>query len=105
MGLDSAFSIHIEARVFDELDATIFYYNSQKTNLGLHFYKEVKKTFGVLQKNPFFQIRYRNIRCIPLKKFPFLVHYFIDEETKKITILAVINTHQNPDSTYTAEER
>ena len=33
---------------------------------------------------------------MPLKKFPYLVHYFVNEESNTVEILAVISTHRNP---------
>jgi len=35
---------------------------------------------SVLQKNPFFAIRYSNVRCLPLsKKLPYMLNFTIDE--------------------------
>ena len=35
-----------------------------------------------------FQIKYKNVRIILLKKFPYHIHYLIDEVEKQIVILA-----------------
>lgn len=42
-----------------------------------------------------YQIRYRNLRGAPLKKFPFLIMYEIFKND--VIVHAVFNTHQNPD--------
>ena len=41
-------------------------------------------------------IRYKNVRCKPIKRFPYLITYTIDETTKSIAILRVFNTYQEP---------
>jgi len=37
---------------------------------------------------------------MPLKNFPSLIHFTVDEINKVVVIRAVINTYQNPDKTY-----
>jgi hypothetical protein len=74
----------------------IEWYNTQTTGLGKRFYLEVKKQFKILSKNPYFQIRYEDVRCLPLEKFPYMVHFIIDEEHKRVVILGVISTSRNP---------
>lgn len=73
----------------------IEWYNTQITGLGKRFYLDVKKQFKILSKNPYFQIRYENVRCLPLEKFPYMVHFIIVEERKQVVILGVISTSRN----------
>ena len=53
------------------------------------------KSFAVAF-SPFATVRYDNIRCAQVKKFPYLVHYHIDEIQGIVTIIAVYSTHRAP---------
>jgi hypothetical protein len=90
------FKIKIETEAYDDIQEGIVWYNQQKAGLGIKFHKEVKEFLEVLKTNPFFQIRYKNTRCLPLKKFPFMIHFTIDEENSIVTIRAIFHTSQNP---------
>jgi hypothetical protein len=79
-----------------DIQNEINYYNEQQKGLGKKFHSEVKHYFKAIKKKPFYQIRYNNIRCLPLKKFPIMIHYTVDEDLERITILAVINTYRDP---------
>jgi plasmid stabilization system protein ParE len=43
-----------------------------------------------------FQIKYKEVRTLLLKQFPYHIHYLIDENKKLIVILAVIHAYKNP---------
>ena len=87
------FKIEPSAKI--DIQEEIHYYNSKQKGLGKKFHSEIKKCFDSIRKSPAYQIRYSNIRCLPVKKFPSMIHYtFIDD---KIVIRAVINTYRNPE--------
>lgn len=87
------FKINPQAKV--DIQEQIHYYNKQKSRLGSRFHKEVKNTFNTIRNNPQFQIRYKNVHCVTLKKFPAMVHYTF--ENNIITIRAVFHTSLNPE--------
>lgn len=88
------FKINPEAKI--DIQNLINYYNSQKEGLGKKFHLEIKNYFTAIKKNPYYQIRYNNVRCIPLRKFPVMIHYTIDVKLEIVIIRAVINTNLNP---------
>lgn len=90
------FKIKIEPEALDDIQQGINWYKNQKTGLGRRFHQEVNSLFNRLKTNPYFQIRYDNVRCLPLKTFPFMVHFTVDEQEKLIIIRAVFNTYRNP---------
>ncbi|MCF6170294.1 MAG: hypothetical protein L3J66_04870 [Bacteroidales bacterium] len=50
-----------------------------------------------LNKNPqIYTIRYKEIRCVLIKKFPYQVHFYINDESSALEVLAVISTSRNP---------
>ncbi|MCB0431353.1 MAG: type II toxin-antitoxin system RelE/ParE family toxin [Flavobacteriales bacterium] len=92
-----SFKIKIEQDAHSDIQHAIDWYNQQQPGLGRKFHAQVKTSFSKLRTNPFFQIRYENIHCLPLKKFPFMVHFTIDEKGREVTVLAIFHTSLNPE--------
>jgi toxin ParE1/3/4 len=90
----SSYKIKIEERALLDIQQGFDYYEQKQAGLGLRFNKAVFKAFENLQINPFYQIRYSTFRCLPIKKFPFMVHYEVSEDI--VTVFAVINTYLDP---------
>ena len=83
-----------------DIQDAIDYYNFKENGLGRKFYQTIAQSFDTLSQNPFYQIRYKNIRCYYIKPFPFLVHYIINEDEKTVQILGVIHTSTPPKKSY-----
>ena len=90
------FTIHIEPEAKEDIQSGIDWYNKQQAGLGKSFHKHVKTQIDKLKKQPFYQVRYDNVHCLPLHKFPYLIHYTINETERLITIRAVFNTSRDP---------
>ena len=45
-----------------------------------------------------FAVRYKTIRTAIIKKFPYMVHYIVDQQIETISVLAVLCTYRNPES-------
>lgn len=95
-----AFKLKIEPLAKFDIQTEINYYNSKQKGLGKRFHAEVKTYFNGIKAAPFYQIRYDDIHCLPLKKFPAMIHYSIDDANKLVTIRAIINTNKNPDTSW-----
>lgn len=76
-------------------DATAYYAEISMKVLK-SFNKQLDLSISRILINPFFQKRYKNVRAFPLKKFPYIIFYEVDENEKMIYILSVFCTHQNP---------
>jgi hypothetical protein len=61
------------------------------------FVAEYQKALTTIRKQPFFRIFYKDFRGYPLKKYPFIVFYQIQEKEKLILVKSVFHTAQNPD--------
>ncbi len=90
------FILELDPRAIKDIQEAIDYYDEQLTGLGEKFETYLNKYIKSLSKNPFFHFRYDNIRCLPLKKFPFMIHYTVDENIKAVYIHAIINTSKDP---------
>ncbi|MFY9309834.1 MAG: type II toxin-antitoxin system RelE/ParE family toxin [Bacteroidia bacterium] len=92
------FKIKIEPLAKRDIQNEINYYNSRQKDLGKKFHAELKDYLKALEQTPFYGIRYDSVHCLPLKKFPVMIHYTLDELNKIIVVRAVINTSKNPDT-------
>ena len=93
------YHLKIDEDAFNDIQETFEWYEIQLKGLGLR-YKTLakKKKINSLKKDPYlFSIKYNTIRCRKIEKFPFLIHYEINEENKTVTIFAVFHTSRNPE--------
>ena len=90
------FKLKIEPLAKLDIQNEINFYNSKQKGLEKKFHTETKEYFKAILLSPFYGIRYDDVYCLPLKKFPVMIHYNIDEHKKIIVIRAVINTHKDP---------
>ena len=93
------FKIKILPRAKEEIDEISLYYDSKSNGFGKIFYKILKEHISTLKSIPFFENKYDIIRVLPLKKFPYSIHFSIDENEKTIYIKAIICDYQNPENT------
>ena len=92
--------LEIDERAFKDIQNAVDYYNDRQAGLGKRFYRSYKKALGTLKRNPYFQIKYDDIRCVLIKPFPYMIHFQVDEAEKMIIIFAVVHTSLNPDKSY-----
>lgn len=72
------------------------YYESLQFGLGDYFLNQIDQAISSLENNPFFQIPYEDIGCLPVSKFPFWVHYSINDERRRVYIYNILHTSRNP---------
>jgi toxin ParE1/3/4 len=92
-----SYTILIDPRALQDIQDAVSYYDDQQVGLGVEFENELNDYFLVIEENPFFTIRYDNVRCLPLKKFPFMIHFEVNEEMKRVIVRAVFHTSMNTD--------
>ena len=90
------FRILINPDALQDIQEAFEWYNSRQVNLGQEFLFVLHECFNLLRSSPRFQIRYANIRCLPLKGYPYMIHFTLDKSTQTVVIRAVINTHRDP---------
>jgi hypothetical protein len=93
------FDIIILVRADLEVDEISEYYESISEGLGTKFYNEFQDYPETLKTFPFFEVKYNEIRKLKLKKFPYTIHFSINEKEKKVSILAVTCDYQDPNTT------
>ncbi|TPG31837.1 type II toxin-antitoxin system RelE/ParE family toxin [Flavobacterium pectinovorum] len=92
------YNIKIDQDALNDLKEIVIWYNNQVQNLGLRFHKQVKSQINTLKNQPYIcNIRYEDMRCMLVKKFPFMIHYKINDESYLVEIFAVFHTSRHPE--------
>lgn len=84
------YKLHISPKAKKDIDkATEHYFKIQK-KLAQRFARDLRAKTKYIHKKPLhIQVRYDSIRIAHLKKFPYSIHFAIEEQT--IIILAVFH--------------
>ncbi len=82
-----------------ELEKAILYYSSESGKLAEKFKIATRKQLTGLKRNPHLRaVRYADVRFARIEKFPYAIHYSIDDTRKEVYIYALLSDYQNPDS-------
>lgn len=90
------FSVVLDPRAIQDIQQAIDYYDEQEPGLGEQFEEILNEHLHNLKQNPFFQIRYNNVHCLPMKKYPYMIHFTINKQERLVSVRAVFNTSRNP---------
>lgn len=93
-----SFKVIYADEVYDDIQNAVDFYNFRVKGLGTRFFKTVKIQTSKIKSNAFgFQVRYNDVRCIPINKFPYTIHYRVVTKTNIIMIIAIFCDFQNPE--------
>ena len=91
------YRVKIDIEALSDIRNIIEWYEAQKVGLGKRFQKSVINQINDLSENPqIYAIRYKEIRCMLVMKFPYMVHFYINPNTSTVEVLSVISTDRNP---------
>lgn len=81
-----------------ELTDACEWYEKQQKGLSLRFRKEIKDALNHLNLHPeLYAVRYNaDHRFIHLKKFPFVLVYWFDENLNSVFVTSIFHTKRNP---------
>lgn len=73
------------------------WYNQRQLGLGKRFVRHIREKINFVRENPkAIPIRYTNVRTAVLEVFPYMIHFVVDDENKRIIVSAVLSVHRNP---------
>lgn len=91
------YKVKIEPEALADIQEITDWYNVAKAGLGKRFQKTTIKHINSLSKDPqIYAVRYKEIRCVVIKKFPYMAHFYVNDENNTVEVLAVISTDRNP---------
>ncbi len=90
-----ALKLIIKPAAEDEILEAIQWYDQQREGLSLELLQSIDDVLERIKKNPeYFQERYREIRIVFTKRFPYGIHYTVEKDT--IHVHAVLHTKRKP---------
>jgi mRNA-degrading endonuclease RelE of RelBE toxin-antitoxin system len=94
----TTYNVKIDPDAIVDIQEIKKWYNDIQGGLGNKFRNIVMEQIKSLKNDPqIYAIRYKEIRCMIVKQFPYMVHFYINEDNKLVEVLAVISTDRNPD--------
>lgn len=91
------YKVKIEPEALIDIQEITDWYNESQAGLGKRFQNKAIKQINSLNKDPqIYSIRYKEIRCVIIKQFPYMAHFYINDENNTVEVLAVISTSRNP---------
>jgi|SRR6187402_133678 len=92
-----SYKVKINSDALLDIQEATNWYNNQVPQLGARFQASAKKQVNALKIGALkHTIRYENVRCALIKKFPFLIHFVIDENNRTVEVFAILHTSRNP---------
>lgn len=95
-----SYILKYEPRFKTDVENAFLYYKGIQISLEKKLKQSIKKAILQIEKNPMFQIRYQDIRCVEIDDFPYMIHFKVDKQSNTVFILACISTHQNPSTAW-----
>jgi plasmid stabilization system protein ParE len=92
-----AYKIIVSPRAQKEIENAIEYYALYSSNAPQNFIHLLKDTYTNLETNPFFSVRYKNIRALKIYKFPYSIYFVVNETQNTVRILSCFHNKRNPD--------
>ena len=94
--IENWMKIKFSFRANEEFLDSAKFYEGRFVGLGKRFKKEIRKQVDLIQTHPkSAPLKYKDIRVLAVKTFPFTIHYKIEKDF--IVIVAIFHTSQNPD--------
>ncbi len=91
------FNLKIEPEALTDIQEISDWYDDQQPGIGSVFQQQVTSQIDSLATDPqIYAIRYDQIRCMVVKRFPYMVHFYTNHENDTVEALAVISTDRNP---------
>ena len=91
------YKIFVSPSAQKEIENAIDYYALYSADAPVNFIAELKETYKILETNPFFRVRYKNVRSLKLNRFPYSLYFVINQSKNTINILSCFHNNRNPD--------
>ena len=89
--------IEISKKAYNDIEEALEYYSQINLALPIKFFERIEEAKSKIMKSELgFEIKYKTVRTILLKQFPYHLHYVLKNE--KVIIIAILHSHINPKS-------
>jgi plasmid stabilization system protein ParE len=91
-----AFRLEFEPQVWNDLDEALDYYRIRSSVAAERLNKEFYDALDTIVSNPYYYVRYNNLRAYKLPSFPYSIYYRI-EEKNIIAVFSFSNLYRDAD--------
>jgi len=80
-----------------ENDMTIAkqWYAEKQNGLDIRFDAAIKEVLSIIIKMPStYAVRYKNVRIANTKKFPYNIHFYLDETLEQVVIIGIVHNRR-----------
>jgi len=91
-----AYKIIVSPRAQKEIENAIDYYALYSIDAPINFIAVLKAAYNRLETNPFFRVRYKNVRALKLKRFPHALYFVINHDKNTVRVLSCFHSKRNP---------
>ena len=91
------YKIIVSLRAQSEIENAIDYYAQNSLYAPVNFIAVLKAAYKALGTTPFFGIRYKNVRSLKLKRYPYSLYFVINENKNTVKVLSCFHNKKNPD--------
>ena len=92
-----AYKVIVSPRAQKEIENAIDYYSLYSIDAPQTFVTLLESSYNTLATSPFFKIRYKNIRALKIKKFPYSLYFVVRETSQTVRILSCFHHKLSPD--------
>ena len=87
--------IEFSLKALNDVKEILEYYDSLNSTLPIRFLDRIGQAKDrIINNEKGFEIKYKNVRTLLLKQFPYHLHYVLKDD--KIIIIAVLHSRINP---------
>ncbi|OYQ43283.1 hypothetical protein CHU92_03550 [Flavobacterium cyanobacteriorum] len=88
-----AYRIIISPQAQVDIEDAFDFYATRSETAPSGFINDIEEAYSNLSLNPFYRVRYKDFRVLPLKRFPFILIFLIDDDT--VIIKGCFHTSKN----------
>lgn len=91
-----AYKVYISDEAKLDIENSFLYYKSKVSDrVAKNFLTDFRTTLKIITNNPYFRLWYSNFRGKPMRKYPFVIFYLLDDVENIIVVSRVFHTSQN----------
>jgi plasmid stabilization system protein ParE len=91
-----SYQVLLDQRVREDLDCAVSRYNCISIDLAAKFEDAVFEYLNLLTYNPHFARVFNEVRRLPLKKFPQVIYFTVDDIARRVTVIAILHGAADP---------
>ncbi|TRX34913.1 type II toxin-antitoxin system RelE/ParE family toxin [Flavobacterium restrictum] len=90
------YNLIVSPRAQKEIEKAIDSYLPNYLDIPNNFVIQLQSVYNTLKTNPFFRIRYKNIRSLKLKKYPYSLYFVVNENRNTVRVLSCFHNKRDP---------